>query len=54
MDKLDGQIDEEFWSRKQSEYRERERSLEASAEGFGILATVENLFNLKRIFELAN
>jgi hypothetical protein len=28
-DKLEGKISEEFWQRKQSEYREQERLLEA-------------------------
>ncbi len=53
-DKLDGQIDEEFWSRKQREYQAQERALEASAEGLGAPVNDENLLNLERIFELAN
>jgi len=53
-DKLDGNIDEEFWKRKQSEYREQERQLEASASSLSAPVTTKTVLTAQRIFELAN
>jgi site-specific DNA recombinase len=53
-DKLDGKIDEQFWTRKQAEYREQERSLEAALSSLSTPVTKENLLTVERIFELAN
>jgi site-specific DNA recombinase len=53
-DKLDGNIDEEFWNRKQAEYREQERPLEASASSLNSPVTTITVLTAERIFELAN
>ena len=53
-DKLDGKIDEEFWKRKQAEYREQERQLEASASSLNAPVTTNTVLTAQRIFELAN
>jgi site-specific DNA recombinase len=53
-DKLDGNIDEEFWKRKQAEYREQERQLEASASTLNAPVTTKIVLTAERIFELAN
>ena len=53
-DKLDGKIDDEFWTRKQAEYREQERSLERSVAALSTPVTRENVLTVQRVFELAN
>jgi site-specific DNA recombinase len=53
-DKLDGKINEEFWTRKMNEWREQERTLEAALSGLRTPVTAENVLTVKRIFELAN
>ncbi|MGA2981879.1 MAG: hypothetical protein ABSD76_19970 [Terriglobales bacterium] len=53
-DKLDRKIDEQFWTRKQAEYREQERTLEAALSSLSIPVTRENVLTIERIFELAN
>jgi hypothetical protein len=53
-DKLDGNVDEEFWKRKQAEYREQERQLEASASSLSAPVTTKTVLTAQRIFELAN
>jgi site-specific DNA recombinase len=53
-DKLDGKITEEFWTRKQAEYSDQERSLETALSGLSRAITSENVLTVKRIFELAN
>ena len=51
---MDGKIDEEFWKRKQAEYREQERQLEASASSLNTPVTTKTVLTAQRIFELAN
>jgi hypothetical protein len=53
-DKLEGSIDEEFWQRKQAEYREQERQLEASVSSLSAPVTTKSVLTAQRIFELAN
>ena len=53
-DKLDGKIGEEFWTRKQAEYRDQERSLETSLMRLSIAMTEGNVLTVSRTFELAN
>jgi site-specific DNA recombinase len=53
-DKLDGKIDEQLWERKQSEYREQERSQEASLSSMSKPITKDNVLTVERVFELAN
>ena len=53
-DKLDGAIDDEFWARKQTEYREQERALQASVARLSMPLKQENVLTVERIFELAN
>ena len=52
-DKLDGKIDEAFWTRKMNEARERERTLEAELSRLSVQLTAENVLVVQRIFELA-
>jgi site-specific DNA recombinase len=53
-DKLDGKIDEQFWTRKQAEYRGQERTLEAALSGLSAPVTRENVLTVEKVFELAN
>src|SRR5207248_5184551 len=53
-DKLDGKIDQEFWTRKMNEWREQERTLESALSGLSAPVTTEKVLTVKRIFELAN
>jgi DNA invertase Pin-like site-specific DNA recombinase len=53
-DKLDGRIDEEFWTRKMNEWREQERSLEARIESLSAPVTPQRALTVQRILELAN
>jgi site-specific DNA recombinase len=53
-DKLDGKIDEQFWTRKQAEYREQARKLEAALSSLSTPVTKESLLTAERVFELAN
>ncbi len=52
-DKLDGKIDEEFSTRKMSEWREHERILESQLAGLSVRATADRVLSVERIFELA-
>jgi len=52
-DKLDSKISEEFWDRKQAEYRDQERVLQVQIDRAGEQATAENVTNVQRIFGLA-
>ena len=53
-DKLDGKINEEFWSRKQASLREQELALETQMSSWNTPVTRENVLTVERIFELAN
>jgi hypothetical protein len=53
-DKLDGKIDDEFWTRKMNEWQEQERELESELSSLKVLVTTESVLTVKRIFELAN
>jgi site-specific DNA recombinase len=52
-DKLEGKIDESFWARKQADYREQERVLEAGLSGAKASVSADVL-TVKKIFELAS
>ena len=52
-DKLDGKIDEAFWTRKMNESREQERTLEAELSRLSVQLTAEKVLTVQRIFELA-
>ena len=53
-DKLDGKITEEFWTRKQAEYSDQERTIETALSSLSIPITPDRVLNIQRIFELAN
>ncbi len=53
-DKLDGKIDDDFWSRKMNEWREQERRLESEVSRLKVPITDESMFTVKEILELAN
>jgi site-specific DNA recombinase len=53
-DKLDGKIDDEFWTRKTNECREQERRLESEMSSLKAQVGAENVLTVKKIFELAN
>ncbi len=53
-DKLEGRIDEEFWTRKMNEWREQERSQEAKIERLSTPLTPQTVLTVQRILELAN
>src|SRR6185312_792881 len=53
-DKLDGKIDEQFWTRKMSDCREQERTLEAQLSALSTVVKTDNVLTVQRVFELAN
>ena len=53
-DKLDGKIDEEFWTRKMCEWREQERALESQLASLSVRGTADRVLSVERIFELAH
>jgi site-specific DNA recombinase len=53
-DKLDGKIDDEFWTRKMNEWREQERTLESQLSSLGTHVTADTVLTVNRVFELAN
>ncbi len=53
-DKLDGKIDEEFWSRKMAEWRARELVLQAEVDRLSVPIGEEHVLSAQRILELAN
>jgi hypothetical protein len=53
-DKLDGKIDQEFWTRKMNEWREQERALETELSALNDPVKQDHVLTVKRIFELAN
>ncbi len=53
-DKLDGRIDDEFWTRKNNEWRELERNLQSELGGLQGQISTDGVLTVKRIFELAN
>lgn len=53
-DRLDGRITEEFWTRKQSEYPDQERSLETALSSLSETISPERVLTLQRISELAD
>ena len=52
-DKVDGKITEGFWTRKQAEYSEQERSIETALSSLNRPITSEHLLTVERTFELA-
>jgi site-specific DNA recombinase len=53
-DKLDGKIDEEFWTRKMNDWREQERQLQGALGRLCLPQTAETALSAQRILELAN
>ena len=53
-DKLDGRINEDFWTRKMNDWREQERTLESELASLKARITADGTLTVKRIFELAN
>jgi hypothetical protein len=53
-DKLDGKVDEAFWTRKTHEWREQERRLESDLSNLKMQVPAGNSLTIKKIFELAN
>jgi hypothetical protein len=53
LDKLDGKISEEFWSRKTSQWQQEEQQILLAIVGLE-QATVDQQLTISRILELAN
>jgi site-specific DNA recombinase len=53
-DKLDGKIDDEFWTRKMNEWREQEHQLALALNALQNPARSDNVLTVKKILELAN
>ena len=53
-DKLDGKIEEEFWSRKMNDWRAQERDLQAALDRLAEPVTPARVLDAQRILELAN
>ncbi|HSB76015.1 MAG TPA: hypothetical protein VLC12_10220, partial [Terriglobales bacterium] len=53
-DKLDGKIEEQFWTRKMNEWREQERTLESQLSSLRVPMSADHVLTVQRIFELAN
>jgi hypothetical protein len=53
-DKLDGKVDEDFWTRKTNEWREQGRRLESDLSSLKVQVPAENALTVRNIFELAN
>jgi len=53
-DKLDGNIDEEFWGRKMTDWREQQRALQARVDALNMPVTTERTLSAETILELAN
>jgi site-specific DNA recombinase len=53
-DKLDGRVDEEFWSRKMAEWREQEHALQSPAEALKAAVSQDHVLTAQRTLELAN
>ena len=53
-DKLDGKIDEQFWTRRMSECRMQERSLESQLSALSTKVSSDSVLTVQRVFELAN
>lgn len=53
-DKLDGKIDDEFWTRKMNEWREQEHRFESELSRFQVEVTDDIVLTAKYILELAN
>jgi len=53
-DKLDGKIDDDFWSRKMSEWRTHERALQSAADSLNMPIPENNVLTVQRTLELAN
>jgi site-specific DNA recombinase len=54
IDKLDGKIEEEFWTRKSTEWQEEERQLKSALLNLGSGSSKEIALTAERTFELAN
>jgi site-specific DNA recombinase len=53
-DKLDGKIEEEFWTRKMTEWRTQERALESAATALNTPISENQPLTVQRTLELAN
>jgi hypothetical protein len=53
LDKLDGKINEEFWTRKSAEWLAEEQQISLAIHGLAN-ANPDRIINAVRIFELAN
>ena len=53
-DKLDGKITEEFWTHKQGEYADQERTIETALSSLNTPISSDRVLTVQRIFELAN
>jgi hypothetical protein len=53
-DKLDGKIDEEFWSRRMNDSREQEREMQAALDRLSEPVTPARVLDAQRTLELAN
>ncbi len=53
-DKLDGKIDEEFWTRKMADWRSEEQALQSAVDSLNRPIPENRALTVQRIFELAN
>jgi len=54
IDKLDGKIEEDFWTRKSTEWQEEHRQLKSALLNLGSGSSKEIALTAERTFELAN
>jgi site-specific DNA recombinase len=52
-DKLDGRIDEDFWTRKMNDWREQERALQSALDSLSLPLNRDRALSVARILELA-
>jgi site-specific DNA recombinase len=53
-DKLDGKIDEEFWTRKMADWHTRKRALQGAADALNEPVSDQHVLSAQRTLELAN
>jgi len=49
-DKLDGKVDEKFWSRKMADWRTQERALQSAADSLGTVVPEHHVLTAQRTF----
>jgi hypothetical protein len=54
IDKLDGEIPEDFWERKRTEWRTEEEQVKLAIDGLASTESTDRALDAQRVFELAN